>query len=133
MADQTLAAEPTGTQLANQIDTSSRRRKSRPLLSGFILFTFVVVGAVGPLVYRRDPLKINLAASLQPPVFAGGDWTYALGTDQLGRDVLARLIHGARISLLVAMAVVVLAGLVGLCVAVLGGFLGGRLDAILMR
>lgn len=112
---------------------SRRRRKSRPWLSGSILAIFVFVGAFGPMIYRRDPLKINLSASLRPPVFAGGDWGYALGTDQLGRDVLARLIHGARVSLLVAVAVVVLAGLVGLLVAVLAGYIGGRLDAILMR
>jgi peptide/nickel transport system permease protein len=66
-------------------------------------------------------------------VLFGGTWTYALGTDQLGRDVLSRLIYGARVSLLVSLAVVVLAGIVGVGVAVAAGYLGGRIDSILMR
>ena len=63
----------------------------------------------------------------------GGSWKHPLGTDDLGRDMLSRLIDGARVALLVSLAVVVIAGLVGLGVAMLAGYRGGRLDAFLMR
>lgn len=116
--------------------TSVRRRTRRrhlPWFSGSILTLFVLGGLVGPYVAPHDPERLDLANSLEPPAFAGGTWTYALGTDQLGRDVLSRLIYGARVSLLVALAVVVLAGVVGVAVAVAAGYLGGRLDSVLMR
>lgn len=110
-----------------------RRRASRPYVSGTILSVFVLVGALGPILISRDPVAIDLSSSLQPPVFAGGEWEYPLGTDQLGRDILTRLVHGARVSLLVAFAAVVIAGAVGVTIAVIAGYLGGRLDAFLMR
>jgi peptide/nickel transport system permease protein len=104
-----------------------------PLFSGTVLFLFIAAGALGPLLAPHDPSRVNLVNPLAPPAFAGGTWTYPLGTDQLGRDILSRIIGGARISLLVAMAVVLISGTVGLAVAVLSGYLGGRLDAFLMR
>ena len=80
-----------------------------------------------------DPEALDLGASMQPPWFAGGTSDHILGTDDLGRDVLSRLIYGARVSLLVAIAVVVIAGIVGVTIAVVAGYKGGRLDAFLMR
>ena len=59
---------------------------------------------------RTDPNDIDLASALKPPVLFGGSWTHPLGTDDLGRDVLSRLIDGARVALLVSLAVVVIAG-----------------------
>ncbi|MFV0309792.1 MAG: ABC transporter permease [Desertimonas sp.] len=109
------------------------RRHRRPYVSGTILALFVICGLFAPWVAPSDPEALDLGASLRPPWFAGGTSAHWLGTDDLGRDVLSRIIHGARVSLLVALAVVVLAGAVGVIVAVVAGTRGGRLDAFLMR
>lgn len=111
-----------------------RRRRGRlPWVSGGIVGIFLVTGAVGPFVAPYDPEAIDLINSLSPPMWFGGSSEHILGTDQLGRDILSRIIYGARVSLLVALAVVALAGVVGVTVAVLAGYRGGRLDAFLMR
>jgi peptide/nickel transport system permease protein len=105
-----------------------------PLFSGAILGLFVLAGALGPFFVREDPKAVDLAHALMPPGFwSGGTWAYVLGTDAFGRDILSRLVGGARVSLLVALSVVFLSGALGLLVATLAGYLGGRLDAILMR
>jgi len=109
------------------------RRRHLPWFSGTILLAFVITGVFAPLLAPYDPETLDLGASMQPPWFAGGSSDHILGTDDLGRDVLSRLIYGARVSLLVAIAVVVLAGIVGVTIAVLAGYKGGRLDAFLMR
>lgn len=110
-----------------------RRRAKWPYFSGGVLVVFVLAGLVGPYLAPHDPLLLDLGKSLQPPAFAGGSWDHPFGTDQLGRDILSRLIYGARVSVLVAFAVVVVAGIIGVIVAVVAGYVGGRLDAFLMR
>jgi peptide/nickel transport system permease protein len=102
-------------------------------VSGPVLGLFILTGLIGPLVAPYDPQAIDLVHSLKPPVGWGGAWKHPLGTDELGRDVLTRLIYGARVALLVSLAAVVIAGVVGLTVAVVAGYRGGRLDAFLMR
>jgi len=114
--------------------TARRRRgRRRPWFSGGVLTMFVLTGLVGPYVAPYRQGKIDLANFLAPPVLWGGSWKHPLGTDELGRDVLSRLIYGSRIALLVSLAVVVLAGLFGVAVAIVAGYRGGRLDAFLMR
>ncbi|MGF1598351.1 MAG: ABC transporter permease [Acidimicrobiales bacterium] len=111
----------------------SRRRRRYPWFSGGVLTLFVLTGLVGPILAPHDPQAIDLANALQPPLLFGGSWSFPLGTDELGRDVLTRMMHGARVALMVSIAVVVIAGIVGLAVAVVAGYRGGRLDAFLMR
>jgi peptide/nickel transport system permease protein len=113
--------------------TVRRRRRRWPLVSGTILTVFVITGVFAPLLAPHDPEKPELLNNLKPPWFAGGSSDHILGTDVLGRDVLSRLIYGSRVSLLVALSVVVIAGFVGVTVAVVAGYRGGRLDAFLMR
>lgn len=113
-----------------------RRRgasKRKPWFSMTVLACFALFGAVGTLIAPHDPDKVELTASLRPPVFSGGTTEYLLGTDQLGRDILSRLLAGAQVSFLVAFGAVVLAGAIGLTVALIAGFIGGRLDAFLTR
>ena len=95
---------------------------------GFSLLVVLVLLALWGPVIAHDPLEQNLTQRLKPP-----SWEHPLGTDQLGRDVWSRLVHGARISLSVGFAVVVLASLLGVVVGLLAGGLGGVWDNLLMR
>lgn len=110
-----------------------RRRVHLPYFSGGILALFVLAGLLGPVIAPHSTTHVSLSLYLRPPVFFGGTWAYPLGTDELGRDVLSRLLGGARISLLVGLSVVFLSGTFGLAVAMISGYLGGRIDAVLMR
>lgn len=112
-----------------------RRRRGRklPWFSGTVLGLFILSGLIGPFLAPYDQQEIDLVNSLQPPVLWGGSWSHPLGTDELGRDMLTRLIYGNRVALLVSLAVVVLAGIVGVLIAIVAGYKGGRLDAFLMR
>ena len=82
-------------------------------LPGAIALTLLVAGVGADWLAPHDPEFINLAGRLQPPVFDGGSWDYILGTDQVGRDIFSRLLHGARISLIVVGIVVPGAALFG--------------------
>jgi ABC-type dipeptide/oligopeptide/nickel transport system permease component len=105
-----------------------------PRVSFLILLLFIVIGVFGPLLAPHSPEHADLILSLQPPGFqAGGSWSYPLGTDVLGRDILSRLLYGARESLLVAATAVLISGTVGLAAGVVAGYIGGRVDAVLMR
>jgi peptide/nickel transport system permease protein len=105
-----------------------------PVWSCAVLGLFIAAGVFGPLIALHNPEHSDLALSLTPPAFQnGGNWAYPLGTDVLGRDVLSRLLFGARESLLVAATAVLISGAVGLLAGVLAGYLGGRIDALLMR
>ena len=110
-----------------------RRWRRWPFFSGTILAVFILAGLFGPYITPYAPNEIDLAASLQPPVGFGGTWSHPLGTDDLGRDILSRVIEGARVALAVSIAVVIIAGVIGLAVAVIAGYRGGRLDDFLMR
>ena len=115
------------------VTAGRRRRRHLPWFSGTVLTLFVLTGLFGPYLAPYGPNEIDLASALEPPVLFGGSWEHPLGTDDLGRDVLSRLIDGARVALMVSLAVVVIAGIVGCGIAVLAGYRGGRLDAFLMR
>lgn len=118
--------------------TAHRRRRARwrglPLVSITILAMVAVVGIFGPLLGSIDPLSGTLTTALKPPVWMeGGSWAYPFGTDQLGRDVLSRLVVGARITLLIAICGVAGSALVGTAIGLVAGYFGGWMDAILMR
>src|SRR3990167_6721737 len=89
----------------------------RPLLNvkvlagGTIVLTLIVVGVFATVLAPYDPNAQQLRAMVQPPQWFGGD--HFLGTDNLGRDILSRILYGARVSLLIALAVVVISGFVG--------------------
>jgi peptide/nickel transport system permease protein len=115
----------------------SRQRASRrpailrdPLSVGAIVLiaALALAAAFAPLIAPADPLAQELGARLQPP--SAAHW---LGTDQLGRDVLSRLLYGARISLVIGLVVVVAAGLLGTFVGIVAGYAGGLVDEALMR
>ena len=110
-------------------------KRDKTGLIGMILITALVLMAVfAPYISPHDPTDQDLTARLVPPVwYEKGTWNHMLGTDHLGRDVLSRTIHGARVSLWVGAAVVLLAGGFGVVMGLMAGYLGGRTDAFVMR
>jgi peptide/nickel transport system permease protein len=111
-----------------------RRRGLRLLAWSVPLALFVAVATVGPVLIPYDPVRVRLAERLKPPgaILETGARAW-LGTDQVGKDLLAQVLQGARISLFVGVATVIAAGLIGLVTGVLAGFFGRTVDALLMR
>lgn len=108
-------------------------RKIAAAIGAFIVFGLVIVALLAPWITPADPFAQDLNLRLQPPSFMeGGKPDHFLGTDQLGRDYFSRLIYGARISMLIGVATVVTSGLIGITLGMLGGFLGGRVDMVVM-
>ncbi len=108
--------------------------KDLPLLPSIVLLVFLFVGIFGGYLTPHDPNDGKFEYSLTPPFWQDrGMVTYPLGTDELGRDILSRLLNGATVSLQVGLVVVFLAGFVGSTVALLSGYLGGWVDGLLMR
>ncbi len=108
--------------------------RGAPVVAVAILLLVVFLGVAGPWVVPHDPTQGNLRLSLIPPVWEeGGTWSYMLGTDQQGRDILSRLISGSRVSLMVGFAAVGIAGGIGLVLALIGGYYGGWVDAVVGR
>lgn len=97
-----------------------------------LLVAFLAIFA--PWITPHEIGRINLTNRFAPPVWAdGGSFLYALGTDQHGRDILSRLIYGARMTLIVATAAVLLGGTVGFAMGLLAGYRGGVVDSVIMR
>ena len=108
-------------------------RNPAALVGMFILLVVVGAAVAAPWITPHDPAKQSLIRRFTPPVWAtGGNAAYPLGTDQIGRDILSRIIHGARISLLVGVLAVVVSVLIGVTLGLVSGFIGGRIDTVLM-
>ncbi len=109
-----------------------RRRDSTrvPWISiGIVLFVLVLPALFADLITSHDPLRGVLADRLTPPFWMdGGSWTYPLGTDKQGRDILTRLIYGARISLTVSSVTILIGAVVGSTLGLLAGYFGGWID-----
>ncbi|MFC2023470.1 ABC transporter permease [Chloroflexota bacterium] len=98
------------------------------------LLLLVVFSVAAPLLAPHDPTAQSLGDRLLPPAWQeGGSSTNLLGTDQLGRDLFSRIIYGGRISLLIGVTVVLIAGTIGTVLGMLSGYIGGRFDALVMR
>jgi peptide/nickel transport system permease protein len=111
-----------------------RRSRRWPVVSVTIIAVFVLAGVLAPLLNLPDPIAQSLRAKFRPPVWEeGGSWVHPLGTDRLGRDVLSRVVWGARVSLAAGVVTVLLASAFGAAVGLVAGYYGGRVDALLMR
>jgi peptide/nickel transport system permease protein len=107
---------------------------ARVLFGAAVLLLLTVVALAAPLLSPHDPLEQDLLLSFSPPFWrSGADPGYLLGTDSLGRDILSRLIYGARIALTVALVAATLAALLGTALGLLSGYFGGVLDAVISR
>ncbi|MBI3436254.1 MAG: ABC transporter permease [Proteobacteria bacterium] len=109
--------------------------RSARVISGLtIVLLIVLCAALAPLIAPHDPNEQNLVATFLPPAWAkGGDPAFPFGTDSLGRDVLSRLIFGARVAMLVAVLASLGAMLIGAVLAYVAGYFGGRIDALIGR
>jgi peptide/nickel transport system permease protein len=101
-------------------------------IGGGILLVIALAALLAPVLTPHDPTFQDLGRRLIPPVWdARGSWGNPLGTDQLGRDYLARLIYGGRISLLIGFTAVVISGVIGTALGIAAGYWGGRVDLVI--
>ena len=99
-----------------------------------IVIAMVILAVFAPVVAPHSPILTNNAAFLRPPVWQqGGSWSYPLGTDAIGRDMLSRLIYGARLSLLIGISVVAISIAVGTVLGLVAGFFRGIVEITIMR
>ena len=108
-------------------------RNPRVLFGALVLLALVVAAAGAPWLSPHDPLEQDLLNAFQSPGLAGADQAHPLGTDSLGRDILSRLIYGARPALIVAFVAALFAGLLGTVLGLAAGYSGGRLDMAVSR
>ena len=109
--------------------------RNKGAVIGLAVFLVILVLAVfAPFVAPHDPSIQNREVLLLPPVFsAGGNWSYLLGTDAVGRDILSRLIYGARFSLFIGLVVVTLSVVSGVLIGLVAGYFRGKVDTFIMR
>lgn len=105
--------------------------RTKVYIGGSIVVIFAIVGAIGPFVAPYDPNHQSLESMLWAPQWFWGP--HFLGTDNLGRDILSRIIFGARVSLLIAFAVVFISGLVGVILGATSGYFGGNVDFTIQK
>lgn len=103
-------------------------RNPSALAGGLIVFLMALMAILAPLLAPYEPDMVNLAERLRPP--SPLHW---FGTDEMGRDILSRVIYGARVSLIIGLVVITLAGGAGTLIGATAGYLGGRLDNFMMR
>lgn len=100
----------------------------------FIVLVLIVCAIFAPLIAPFDPNEQNLAMRLLPPIYENGaNSAYILGTDDFGRDLLSRIIYGARVSIMIGFISVVISLAIGLLLGILAGYYGGLIDLIIMR
>ncbi len=133
--EQLLTAVPTLRQRPGAFKRAAASLRRSPAgMIGLGIITVVVFCAIfGMQIAPHDPVQHNLTARFEPPGFSDENGTYWLGTDQLGRDVLSRVIVGSRVSVVVGVAAVAIAGFIGVLYGIVAGFAGGWVDAALMR
>jgi peptide/nickel transport system permease protein len=113
---------------------TSLRLGDFPLIPASILVAVALVAIFANFLAPHNPEIGSLTARFKPPFWqTGGSIKYLLGTDQLGRDVLSRLIFGARVSMVVGFTAVIFAGTVGTTLGIISGYLGGWVDQVIMR
>ncbi|HEY7031005.1 MAG TPA: ABC transporter permease [Thermomicrobiales bacterium] len=110
------------------------RHRPLPLAGGIglaLVLLLIAVALLGPFLIDTDPAHQDLHGRLTPPVWAGGPRAHLLGTDQLGRDVLARVVRGARVSLAIGITATLLAGTIGVALGLIAGYAGGIADRLI--
>ncbi|UEM01780.1 ABC transporter permease [Skermanella rosea] len=130
------AAAPASVAAVAELSAGARLRRRMFGQKSFVfgvglLLVIVAVALLAPVLAPHDPYAQNLSQRMVPPFwYAKGSWEHLLGTDNLGRDYLSRLLYGARISLLIGLSVMVISGLIGTTMGLLAGYFGGKADLI---
>lgn len=104
------------------------RRNKAAVAGGVLLLLYIVCALIAPILFSGDPAAPNLILALELPSFKE-----PLGTDELGRSILGRVIYGARISLLIAVGVVAVGLFIGVPLGLISGYFGGKVDFIIQR
>jgi peptide/nickel transport system permease protein len=119
----------------SSVQEAAERARRLPLIPLLILLVLLFIPAFfAEWIAPHDPLEGSLVARLKPPVWEqGGSTEYLLGTDKQGRDLLSRIIYGARISLQVSLVAVFLSGALGTVLGLISGYYGGWVDTVIMR
>ncbi len=132
MSRRELAAEHVGA-----VPAPRRRASLRPwrraIVGGVIVAVIALTAIFAPLLAPYDPNEQDLLSQLLPPVWAGGGWEHPLGTDNLGRDTLSRMIYGSRVAMIVAVAAASGALVLGTALAIVAGYFGGVVDWLVSR
>lgn len=117
------------------LDQLEQLWRNKTAVAGLLVITlFVLTAILAPFLSPHNPVEASLYDQIKPPIWAeGGTWTNILGTDDLGRDILSRLVYGARVSLLVALATVGIAVFFGSILGAISGYYKGSIDNIIMR
>src|ERR1700680_2913394 len=103
------------------------------LLGAVIVGAALLIAIFAPWLTPHDPFAQDLNLRLIPPVWMEGSQpAHLLGTDQIGRDYLSRLIYGTRVSMLIGVLTVIASGIIGITLGIIGGFYGGRTDDVVM-
>ena len=105
--------------------------KPKTMVGGGIVLLLVVMGVLAPVISPFDPNLQNLSGAMQPPQWMHG--VHFLGTDHVGRDILSRIFYGARISLVIAVTVVVISGIVGVGLGAISGYFAGKTDFMIQK
>jgi peptide/nickel transport system permease protein len=99
------------------------------VIGALILVVIMLVAALAPLLAPHDPYAQDLTRRLVPPIwYERGTWVHPFGTDNLGRDYLSRILYGARISLVIGLSVMLIAGAIGTALGLAAGYFGGKID-----
>ena len=117
------------------LDQLEQLWRNKTAVAGLLVISlFVLTAILAPLLSPHNPVEASLYDQIKPPIWEeGGTWKNILGTDDLGRDILSRLVYGARVSLLVALATVGIAVFFGSILGAISGYYKGTLDNIIMR
>src|SRR5687768_2932525 len=126
-----LTLESASEKTPGAVSSALGRLHAKAFSGGSIVVIFILLGIFGPSLAPHDPNKQELTAMMRPPQGMGG--AHMLGTDNLGRDILSRIVYGARVSLLVAFAVVFVSGFIGVTLGAISGYIGGKADFLIQK
>ena len=126
---ETVVLEPKKTTSERLTKLASEASKYRRLATGGVVLAILLITAFSADLWMPyDPTKADFDSTLQPP-----SGTHIMGTDRLGRDVFARVVYGSRISLFIGVGAVAFTSVMGVCMGVVSGYLGGKVDTVIMR
>ena len=115
----------------------SFKSSSLTVIAAVVTFLIVAIAFLSPLLAPHtpfDPGSLSLSDGLKPPAWMmDGDWSFVIGTDDQGRDVLSSIMYGTRLSLVVGLASVIVSMLIGITLGLVSGYVGGATDAVIMR